>query len=161
MCVSVCLSAMKKLWISEHIVGINAVYISHSSVCVCVSVCLSLLTFLLFYFIFWVGWRWGAGCCSIRYVSLLRLVSKEFDGRQWVISRPCYQICSISYGSRDTVWYHNFDISVRPWKIKEILKSPFSMTFHNIVAPWNWRVLFSWNFYGISFFFFFFFHGVG
>ena len=51
-----------------------------------------------------------------------------------------------------TVWYHNFDISVRPWKIIWIVKSSFSWTYHNIMVLWNWRVIFSWNFHGISFF---------
>ena len=87
------------------------------------------------------------------YVSLINLVSLSTDGRNWVISFSCCKISFIFYGSRDTVWYHNFDISVRPWIINEIVKSPFHELF-NIMASWNWQVRFSWILHSRHFIFF-------
>ena len=86
---------------------------------------------------------WGGGAF---FVVNKRLYSFPSGGRNRVISR---QLCSISYGYWDIFRYHNFDISVMPWKTRDIVKSSFSWTFHCIIVPWNRQVLFSWNFHTI------------
>ena len=55
-------------------------------------------------------------CCIANYVSLINMVSLPSDSQivEIELFRALFVRFVLSYGSPDTVRYHNFDISVRP-----------------------------------------------